>query len=770
MDRLKGKLEEAQESLDAMPPWRVLSRQVLKNRIADLNSRMRGQEDMVELRKQLADAQAKREGKAGWQVISKSVVNATIADLEKRIRVQEDKDKAASETEARSAREAAEAEAAEANTARAAAEAEAAEAKSAREAAAAEAIKKAVPEYLAARTAYNNERREEATNNLVGFYAGWGELKRIATLFNDDTAEHRHYTREANILVSEAEERLKKTVMLLQEEPDDGAITAAASMLVEGSLVVPEEYVNSLEKDIAIFSKMLAKRKEVYAEVMETSEEASDDPNVEIFFKSCEFADFIKKRENIDQRIDDVIKNIDLFIMNYDKLVNIPAEPAYDYDYPASSPRQKSQATDTIRISDHIQVLRHDGGYTDIEIYGKLYPVIYARGGAQFNRPAIGVPATMPTQATGVCYFHAAMHVIMNNEVFVHSLLKHLENQIEASRYARTRYESYLQAQNKRGLNITMSRMYDLAGEGVRPVWEATTIRPGLYMFARNVLLRQTILTALERKGFDETGNKNLDTRTVFMLKSLPSISRGMYDSLVESVDGGEPTKALIKILELSSAQVASKFSPDKKEADYVVSRIPDGSTLVIVSRSLSPNISAFRELPPDMGESFGGFDFFLPRNKLQDGFSGHALSYQRDDKQFKYVDSNDAGTRNPSGRDLMKSYELDDETTFRFITYYPSYTIKLAEWPFEDKQRGGDPAAVDTEELELLTPADVNVLSTCDSETCSVPDDVRFAVEVTRLFAEQEEQQSGGSPSAAPYGQWLALAGVVVAMALCPA
>lgn len=754
MDRLKGKIEEAQASLDEMPSWRVVSRQVLKNRIADLESRMNGQEDMDDLRKQLADAQAKLAGKAGWQVITKSVAKATVADLEKRIRVQEDKDRVAAETESRYAREAAEAEAAEANTAR--------------DAAAAEAIKKAVPEYLAARTAYKKERREEATNNLVSFYAEWGELKRIATLFNDDTDEHRHYTREAEILVSEAEERLKKTVLFLHEEPDDGAISAAASRLVEGSLVVPEEYVKSLEKDIVIFSKMLGKRKEVYAEVMETSEEVDSDPNVDLFFKKCESADFIKKRENIDQMIDDAIKNIDLFIMNYDKLVDIPAEPADDYDYPASSPRQKSQATDTIRISDHIQVLRHGGGYTDIEIYGKSYPVIYARGGAQFNRPVIGVPATMPTQATGVCYFHAAMHVIMNNEVFVHSLLKHLEKQIEDSRYARTRYESYLQAQNKRGLNITMSRMYDLAGEGVRPVWEATTIRPGLYTFARNVLLRQTILTALERKGFDETGNKNLDTRTVFMLKSLPSLSRGMYDSLVESVVGGQPTRALMKILELSSVQVAADFSRNTAVADYVVARIPDGATLVVVTRPMSPEPNTMRETPPDMGECYGGFDF--SRRKSQDVLRGHALSYQRDDKQFKYVDSNFAGTRNPAGRDLMMSYELDDNTKFDSITYYPSYTIKMAEWPFEDKQRGGDPATavVDTEELELLTPADVNVLSTCDSETCSVQDDVRFAVEITRLFAEQEEQ-SGGS-SAAPYGQWLALAGVVVAMALFPA
>lgn len=606
---------------------------------------------------------------------------------------------------------------------------------------------KAIREYAVARTAYKNERFAEAKDAVSAWES---ELDKDWTI--------------------NAQQGFEKARAILESlTTDDGvAISTAVSKLVQASRSVPDEYVESIERDIDEFNALLAKRTALLQEERDAlaDKKAADVANDADVIAECDrrVAQVALDKAALYDEIGEYIEGIDRHVASFETrlLDEIPAETVDDHPSVAARPAS-AELTDTHFISQEIKVRRYKGGYTDLAILGKLYPVIYTLGESPFKRPAIGTPATMPTQAIGVCYFHTAMHIIMNNEVFVRALLKHLDKQIKSNEFARQRYESDLQARKKRGLktNVTMSRPFDIKKEGLLPLFGAVE-EPELYMFARNVLLRQTILTALERKGFDERGSRNHDSKTVFMLKSLQSVKARDYEQNIASVNIGHEMRALVKILELSALQVKAKWSPNRERGEFVIARIPDdGAALVVVTRGLDFFDNTYNV--PDMGEGFGGFSLGFATAEKSRG-SGHAISYQRDDDSFNYVDSNDAGFRNPTYQDLVRAYNI---TRITRAHYYPSYTTKMATWPFD--QSGGTGSTVaDMEELELLTPVDANVLTACDGEVCSVPDDVRLAVEIVKHFSEKEQQTGGGSGPRTMFGEWLALASVIVAVALC--
>lgn len=408
-------------------------------------------------------------------------------------------------------------------------------------------------------------------------------------------------------------------------------------------------------------------------------------------------------------------------------------------------------------------VVRYDDDTTDIVFQGRRHRVLHSLGASPYTRAnTLPEPMTMPTQATGVCYFHAAMHVIMNNRVFAEALVRHLDRQIASNPFARQPGEDAEAASKRRGLarNITMSTEYPLKKAGVRPLLN-TINDDDLYTFARNVLLRQTLLVA--KKGFFETiGNKNTDSRTLFLTKTLHSLKGRTYERNMSLVEGGHVLNALDQILRLSALQMSFQYGKG------LVARIPgEGIALAVTDADVDlENID--RYFPHDMGESYGAFTFVYIGTFFDNGstVSGHGISYQRADGKFRYVDSN-FGNRFPSWEDLKSRYAVKDLLSVRIL---PSYTIgidaNLVGGAQDEADEELDSEDTLREQLELLSPVEPNALASCDDEVCGLPDDVQFAIDITKQFMDKEAKLAQGGGGSAPYGQWCALAGVIVAMA----
>jgi hypothetical protein len=368
LEALERKRAEAEAKLAGKADWQFITKPLAKMRVANLASRLEGQEDLDDLRKQLAEAQAELRGKAGWQVITKTVADKKVKDLEKRIALQENKNQIAADRDAAEAADlarAAEDRAAEEAAAAAAAQAEelaaaelaaaelaAAEAQTAAEAAeAAAAIKaaedaqtaaamqagkarlRAVISYMDKRAHYMQKVYDESSKRgyierlngesqmssqeITRFYkSGNTKLHEIAmAIHHADTARYQ----TARDVVSPDSVRLQNRMV------DD--MNAVISKLALASEADQDRFLNAVKDDIARFRQLYNKffsgdrfvSDVVREDVLDDSDIAGDVTAQDIKELNEKYHFSQVYESGTDLEISGVVSNIDHAILHFDK-------------------------------------------------------------------------------------------------------------------------------------------------------------------------------------------------------------------------------------------------------------------------------------------------------------------------------------------------------------------------------------------------------------------------------------------------------------------
>jgi len=397
----------------------------------------------------------------------------------------------------------------------------------------------------------------------------------------------------------------------------------------------------------------------------------------------------------------------------------------------------------------------------------RVYPVVHtsARDGLYSVRRShikLKLPRMLPTQSTGVCYYHASMCMIMNNHAFVDAYREHIRREIKASPCARATGEAQDDARkrrfSKKSVNLTMSRDFVYSTPVMHELFEAVRTREDLYLWSRNVLLLKSIEIAMDRESRRKAGSDAQDSVAFMAMKQWATMASlgSAFDDALKLVDGYWEMCCLHEIFSLSNLQV-------HVHGNQLVARVP-GSGLGFVANRYSASED---DLDIDQLSCVTGLTLTMTE-------WAHAVAIVRNDKGFRIVDSNDIlGTANKI--DTMRARYGRDVDVLSLID---TYTCIMPDWPFlsrsyplmcndppADGGSGGggsggpDPAFSVLTELEVLAVTDPAELTLCGEPQ----DEVSLALAIARYSA---ESQDGGAQWGSRAVMWSALAATILALA----
>lgn len=373
----------------------------------------------------------------------------------------------------------------------------------------------------------------------------------------------------------------------------------------------------------------------------------------------------------------------------------------------------------------------------------KLHTIYHDQDGGKFalDRDMINirVPRRLPTQSSGTCYFHAVMNALLNNYAFTNAFLVHLRKRIDKNEYARKSDDTDASVMERRklGTQLTLQNK-DFKLKDIREIRGAKN--ENVYNWAHDVIMYHVLQRAIMSKG-PEKWSIETDSASFIMMNSfedqwsllgkLFANTRNLYNTY-----GGQPLNALVKILTSSGLQV-KHTKRGYNVVDSLIARIPDSGVCLLAYQDEGDRVTSVH----NYGQSSG--ILCTPT---------HAISYVRNDGEYKIVDSNDMKDKTHTIADVETLYKKN----LNMIGYY--YTFNMNDWQLGGGDGDGDlDESVDVldviHDLAIMTPVDSNVLAMCDDAVCDMlPDELQEALQITaELFTNTNDlpqlDTDGGIP-----------------------